>query len=468
MKLFRFVLLGLFAATACGAPAATSPLQPSAATLAPSLVPTQAPTLTPTATLTPTPAPTPTLMPGAERTRPLTNMKQVYVPAGAFTMGTDEEDAQPSAKPAHTVNLEGFWIDQTEVTNAMYLACFEAEVCTTPAYGIYKGGKTKGDLGSGWKRKQVEGSFVAQEFDAPDAGGYPVVDVSWEQAEAFCAWAGEALPTEAQWEKAARGTDGRPFPWGDTLPSRGLINNFYGQPIRVGSYPSGASPYGALDMAGNVWEFVADWYGRDYYRTSPVDNPTGPERGFAHVIRGGSYSNVDPAGQTVATYNRNFEGGPGFTSHVGFRCASSEGGAAAGGAAGVTAMQSAPAPAATRPAPRALPAIPIEYGETKGSLVREGTIYYSFEGSEGDDIVVRIQVSNAHPTTRYCQKTMNANVEVRTDQFDLLETAAVSSSPKTMKIYRLPYRGLYYIYATCTGSGCITTCAQEDVSLEQK
>ncbi len=251
-----------------------------------------------------------------------TNMVQVYVPAGEFTMGSDAEGAQPNAKPAHQVALDAFWIDQTEVTNRMYLACITAGVCTPPEQGPNKTGKGKGDIGSGWKRQSVEGALLAQAYDLPEAADLPVIDVSWDQAKQYCAWAGETLPTEAQWEKAARGTDGRMFPWGDAIPTRYLVNNYYGQPVQVGSYPAGASPYGTLDQAGNVWEFVADWYGRDYYASSPQQNPTGPDEGFAHVIRGSSYAAVDAAGWMIATFSRYYEGAPGNTSHVGFRCVS--------------------------------------------------------------------------------------------------------------------------------------------------
>ena len=119
------------------------------------------------------------------------------------------------------------------------------------------------------------------------------VNVSWNDAKAYAKWAGVTLPTEAQWEKAARGTDGRVYPWGNDWDAAKCNNsvgaNHPGKTSPVGSFPAGASPYGCLDMAGNVWQWCADWYGADYYTTSPAKNPTGPATGTVRVLRGGSW-----------------------------------------------------------------------------------------------------------------------------------------------------------------------------------
>ena len=193
----------------------------------------------------------------------------VYVPAGPFDMGLDEGGWDE--RPRHEVDLDAFWIMQTEVTNEQYEKCVAADVCSppfNPAWGT-------DDFWAGYDT-------------------HPVTQVTWEQAAAYAEWAGGRLPTEAEWEKAARGDDGRRYPWGDTTPTTQRLNynREIGDTQPVGSYPDGASPYGALDMAGNVWEWVADWYGDEYYATSPRQNPTGPEEGERRVLRGGAYDSI--------------------------------------------------------------------------------------------------------------------------------------------------------------------------------
>jgi formylglycine-generating enzyme required for sulfatase activity len=199
-------------------------------------------------------------------TRPADSAVMVYVPAGEFLMGSTENDpdARDEEKPVHTVDLDAFWIDKTEVTNAQYRKCVEAGACEEPGCG---------------NRNDVIGP------------SQPVVCVSWDDAQAYASWVGGRLPTEAEWEKAARGTDGRTYPWGDSAPDCNRANySDCGRAIAdVGSYPEGASPYGVLDMAGNAWEWVADWYAEDYYSRSPARNPQGPDSGDRRVQRGGSF-----------------------------------------------------------------------------------------------------------------------------------------------------------------------------------
>ena len=186
----------------------------------------------------------------------------VKVPAGAFTMGGGDQEDE---RPAHHVHVSAYWIDRDEVTRGEYQKCVAAGACAAPD-------------GEGDTRVAVTG-------------------VSWRDAEAYCRFAGKRLPTEAEWEKAARGTDGRIYPWGnDPSCAQANFGNFQGEgrcpqnpgkPVAVGSYP-GASPYGARDMAGNVWEWVADRYDPRYYHHSPARDPQGPSTGDKRVVRGGA------------------------------------------------------------------------------------------------------------------------------------------------------------------------------------
>ena len=234
-------------------------------------------------------------------------MELVYVPAGDFLMGSadDDPEARDNEKPQHEVYLDAYWMDKTEVTNAM----FEQFVAATghrtdaerlgTAYVFNQCGWSRVE-GAHWLRPEGPGSDIAGRMD------HPVVQVSWNDADAYCRWAGRRLPTEAEWEKAARGSDGRKYPWGQGPPAGDLLNfadvnlgcswadltqdDGYERTAPVGTYPAGASPYGALDMAGNVWEWVADWYDSGYYAVSPRRNPPGPSAGEYRALRGGSWS----------------------------------------------------------------------------------------------------------------------------------------------------------------------------------
>jgi formylglycine-generating enzyme required for sulfatase activity len=232
--------------------------------------------------------PLPTLAVGSTRMREKDGMVMVFVPKGTFEMGDTADAALAECQkysrdcrreyftdeePPHTVTLDAFWIDRTEVTNAHYARCVAAGVCNPPSES------------SSSTRKSYYGDSQYDE--------YPVIYVSWDDATTYCKWAGGRLPTEAEWERAARGPDGRIYPWGNDPPDDMLLNyNWHvGDTTKVGSYPKGQSWAGALDMAGNVLEWVNDWYGD--YPSGPQVNPSGPASGQWRVLRGGSWSH-DP------------------------------------------------------------------------------------------------------------------------------------------------------------------------------
>jgi formylglycine-generating enzyme required for sulfatase activity len=288
------------------------------------LPPTATPTLAPR-TDTPTPVPpTPTPVPPTPTSQPPTptpavrekdGMEMVYVPGGTFEMGSTDaeveavfEQCKPGRgsgdceriwlereSPRHSVTLGSFWIDQTEVTNLQYARCVADGTCSPPA-----------KLGS-----QTRDSYYGDsQFD-----DYPVIYVSWHDATTYCEWAGGRLPTEAEWEYAARGPDGNVYPWGNDPPHDSLLNYGWnvGDTTKVGSYPDGASWVGAMDMTGNVWEWVSDWYAE--YAASSAEDPTGPDTGHEKVQRGGSWETppYDVRSATRALL-------PDDRPRIGFRC----------------------------------------------------------------------------------------------------------------------------------------------------
>jgi len=228
-------------------------------------------------------------------------MAEVFIPAGEFLMGSSasDPDAYGGEGPLHRVYLDSFWIDRTDVTNGMYARCVQQGACQPP------------DRSSSYTR----GDY----YEDPAYAGYPVIFVTWFDAAAYCFWAGGKLPTEAQWEKAARGNDGRTYPWGSATPDRTLLNYNVqtGDTTPVGAYPAGASPYGVLDMAGNVWEWVADWYEPDYYSHSSQRDPPGPDQGLGRVMKGGSWNVIAQTARSAVRGRRT----PDYAfDNVGFRC----------------------------------------------------------------------------------------------------------------------------------------------------
>ncbi len=290
----------------------------AATTAPPPVAPTQTATLP---VVTPWDRATP---PAADRgaqpwTSPGDGMVLHPVPAGHFLMGTEKTfvGSQPDEVPQHKLTISAFWIDETEVTQGMYQGCIEAEACTP-----------------------ISDDLAAAVGNDPRL---PMTGVTWLQASAYCSWAGRRLPTEAEWEKAARGIDGRLYPWGWVgVPKTGsslrlnfcdascpfayrdaTIDDGFAEAAPVGSFPEGTSPYGALDMSGNVWEWVGDWYQSDAYAASAAADPQGPKSGTWKVIRGGSW--LEPSWQGSVLPDRAANRGSlapnAFRVDLGFRCA---------------------------------------------------------------------------------------------------------------------------------------------------
>ncbi len=241
---------------------------------------------------------------------PLSSRQMVPIPAGSFWMGCSPdaaaESCRPDEIPLHNIYLDAYSIDRTEVTNGAYEACVKSNACMPPQYNF----------------SRTRSSY----FDNKQYIDYPVIYVTWYQANAYCAWAGKRLPTEAEWEKAARGSqDTRFFPWGyqPTDCSRANVGFCKGDTTRVGIYSNGGSPYSVMDMTGNVWEWIGDWYSASYYTISPARNPAGPEQGIDKLIRGGSWFHGPQYGRIPFRFP--VEPGRWLSFGVGFRCASSGG-----------------------------------------------------------------------------------------------------------------------------------------------
>ena len=237
----------------------------------------------------------------------------VYVPAGPFQMGDNNGDGEPRERPVHGVDVDAFYIGKFEVTNADW-----KKFLADPGYDDVKhwpnGRVMPRDQIPYWTQQQNHGGAT------PDSDGYPVIGVNWDAATAYCRWLSAKtgkkyrLPTEAEWEKAARGTDQRRFPWGNSIDASYAnftgaqkfdtvrLPGFYDGSVRDGLQThNNASPYGAMDMAGNLMEWCSDWYSSDYYAVSAKKNPKGPEKGAYRVLRGGAFFFE---GQDLRTYAR--------------------------------------------------------------------------------------------------------------------------------------------------------------------
>lgn len=262
----------------------------------------------PTATVASTLSLTPDKPIGTKAKSDMDGMTLMYIPAGKFQMGNHipTEWTGEDELPLHDVYLDAFWMDQTEITNAQYQKCVAIKECTPPHSTA----------------SETRKSY----FDNPEFAVFPVIQVDWEQASVYCKWAGRRLPTEAEWEKAAKGDTDQIYPWkGDAVgPSFANYDMDDDWPnadtSEAGSILAGASPYQVMELAGNVYEWVADWYDASYYSQSPAENPAGPADGSSRVIRGGSWSSdalFIRAASRLPYYP------DGFANDIGFRCAQS-------------------------------------------------------------------------------------------------------------------------------------------------
>jgi formylglycine-generating enzyme required for sulfatase activity len=308
-KLFPILLVVALISTACQLGGQAGPEAVA--------LPTSAPTLTPIPLNPTAEAAGGNEQAGSERVSSADGMIEVFIPQGSFQMGGLDSRAGTDEKPVHKVDMKGYWIDKVEVTNAMFLLCVQAGVCSPPQF----------------TSSETRTSY----FNNPDYNNFPVVNVTWDSARQYCEWAGRHLPTEAEWEYAARGNTINTFPWGENKPdgTRANFNYMLGDTNQVGSYSSGASSFSVLDMAGNVLEWTSDFYGAEFYASGSTSNPSGPLARpgyFNRVVRGGSYADTEAdirIPNRASLLGPDFEAELGsvaylgeFSSRIGFRCAS--------------------------------------------------------------------------------------------------------------------------------------------------
>jgi formylglycine-generating enzyme required for sulfatase activity len=330
-RLPRLLAAGVLASllAACGgtspSPTAAPTTQPPPSSPAVTTAPTTTPIPTATESATRAPVASPNRAPGTARTD-AKGVGQVWVPGGVFIMGSEEGSATAptwaastyaSEHPAHEVHLtRGYWIDTTEVTVGDFAAFKAAGGYEDRSYWSARG----------WMWVQSMAALPLPNPCLTQASDEPQVCVTWYEADAYARWRGGRLPTEAEWEFAARGPESRVYPWGNTFDgAKANVGNATG-PVAVGSYPAGASWIGALDMAGNAMEWVADWWSNSYYAASPQDDPAGPATGTIKIEKGGWWG--PPAGTSAFVARSAFrldEDPPAYQDHhIGFRIVTDE------------------------------------------------------------------------------------------------------------------------------------------------
>ena len=302
MAITGFWIKGAFPASATIFTSSTSTPNATSTNTVPASTATSTPSPLPTMTATPASSATPTPYPSAIRDSK--NVEMVLIPAGDFIMGSDT--GYLDEKPVHTVYLDAYFIDKYEVTNGLYELCVLLDICIRPIdYSSYQ---------------------RLSYFGNPLFANYPVVNVTYEMARTYCEdWRGGRLPTEAEWEKAARGTDASTYPWGEEIGCE--YANYRDKSCErvrdtapVTSFAKGVSDYGVYNMSGNVWEWVKDWYSPAYYLRSPAENPTGPDHavvGIFYIKRGGSFQKNN---LLATTTNREQNDPTNYGSDLGFRC----------------------------------------------------------------------------------------------------------------------------------------------------